>query len=60
MESGSEYVYQGGNRVRIVTPTIRGVAVICTGGDNPLIQQKIINMLSALFNLPTNRIFVSG
>ncbi|MCL2213551.1 MAG: hypothetical protein FWB93_06940 [Oscillospiraceae bacterium] len=60
VESGSEFVYQGSTRVRIITPTVRGVSVVAGGGDNPVLQQEIISMLSALFNLGSNRIFVGG
>ena len=60
VESGSEFVYQGSNRVRIITPTVRGVSVVAQGGESPVLQQEIIAMLSALFNLGSNRIFVSG
>lgn len=42
------------------TPEVKGVAVICKGGDDPSIQQQIIAMISALFDLPTSRIFVSA
>ena len=46
--------------VKEVNPQIRGIAVVCGGGDNPLVQSRIINLLSALFNLSTNRIYVTG
>lgn len=41
-------------------PEVKGVAVICKGGDDPIIQQQIIGMISALFHLTTGRIFVSA
>ncbi len=41
-------------------PEVKGVAVICKGGDDPEIQKEIIEMLCALFHLSSNRIFVSG
>lgn len=40
-------------------PKVKGVAVICTGGDSIEKQQEIISMLSALLELPSHRIFVS-
>lgn len=40
-------------------PNVQGVAVVCSGGDNPAVQQKIITTVSALFGIPTNRISVS-
>lgn len=41
-------------------PEVKGVAVICKGGDDPNRQKQIIELISALFNLPTSRIFVSA
>lgn len=41
-------------------PEVKGVAVICKGGDDPTVQKHIIGMVSALFDLPTSRIFVSA
>lgn len=46
--------------VKEVTPQLRGVAVVCTGGNNPTVQAQIINLVSTLFNLSTNRIYVTG
>ena len=43
-----------------VAPRVRGAAVICEGGDDPLLQREIINMLSALLDLSTNKIYVGG
>ncbi|MGI6202997.1 MAG: hypothetical protein ACOYID_06310 [Eubacteriales bacterium] len=46
--------------LRRMTPRLRGIAVVCSGGDNPVVQQKIISMLCALFDLPSTKVFVSG
>jgi stage III sporulation protein AG len=40
-------------------PKVKGVAVICKGGNSSEKQKEIISMLSALLELPTHRIFVS-
>lgn len=52
----------GGQGTVIVSsqaPIVKGVAVICKGGNNPEKQKEIISMVSALLNLPTHKIFVS-
>lgn len=46
--------------LRRMTPKLRGIAVVCSGGDNPVVQQKIISLLCALFDLPSTKVFVSG
>lgn len=42
------------------TPEVKGVAVICKGGDDPNLQKQIIAMVAALFDLSSSHIFVSG
>ncbi len=39
-------------------PSICGVAVVCKGGGNPLISNQIINLISAAYNVPKNKIYV--
>lgn len=41
-------------------PKICGIAVVCTGGDNTAVKKEIIDLLSAAFNLSSNRIYVAG
>lgn len=51
---------QAGLVLSETAPTVRGVAVICSNGDDPTIQKKIITMLSSLLNIPTAHIFVGS
>lgn len=44
----------------VIQPKIRGIAVICTGGDDPLLQNKIINLLSCAYSISSAKICVSG
>ena len=46
--------------VRELLPKVRGVSVVCSGGDEPVMQAKIINMVCALFGISSNRVYVSG
>ncbi len=41
-------------------PRVRGVAVVCTGGDLPRIRETVTNLLSAALDLPSNKIKVAG
>lgn len=47
-------------QVKKISPTISGVAVVAKGAGEPANEQKIIELLSSLFAIPSNRIFVSG
>ena len=41
-----------------IQPRIKGVAVVCKGLGNAEMQLKIINLVSTVLNLPTNRVYV--
>lgn len=61
----SEYVIidngagEDGLKLKVISPKIRGVAVICQGGDQPIVKEQIVSALSALFNISTNKISVA-
>lgn len=40
-------------------PAIEGVAIVCSGGDSIVVREKIIQCVSALFNISSNRISVA-
>lgn len=40
-------------------PALSGIGVVCRGGSSPSIQRELVSLLSATFNLPTNRIYVT-
>ena len=48
-----------GLRLKIISPEIKGVAVICQGGNNPVIKEQIISVVSALFDISSNKISVA-
>lgn len=76
LDTSSEYVYQndgvsdflilsgenGETAVKLceIYPRVRGIAVVCKGGDLPRIKEKITELLSAALGLPTNKIKVAG
>lgn len=66
-EKGSSYLLvrdQNGSQTGIETlrraPKVRGVAVVCRGGELPQTQKELIALLSALLDLPASRIYVGG
>ena len=46
--------------IKEIYPEIRGIAVVCDGGNNPVIKEQIVYVLSALFGINTNRISVAA
>ena len=55
LRAGSEPV-----AVREITPRIRGIAVVCRGGDDPAVQLALISMLTSAFDLSASRVFVGA
>ena len=41
-------------------PEIRGVAVVCEGGDNEYINEKIVNTITAALNITSKRVYICG
>lgn len=48
-----------GLAVKVIYPKVRGVAVVCTGGDDPTVKSEIKALLSALFDIGSNRISIA-
>lgn len=40
-------------------PKIQGVTVVCSGGDNVAVKETVINTVTSLFDISTNRVSVS-
>lgn len=64
-DEDSEYIIidsrdvQGGLVLKTVTPKIRGVAVVCAGGDSMYVKSAVTDLLSAVLDIGTNHISVS-
>ena len=64
-EYESEYVIHSGENgddpvlIKQYFPQVKGVAVVCTGGDDIRVKENIVNSVTALFNISSNRISVS-
>ena len=53
----------GGEKALVVTeimPEVRGVAIICSGGNQEAICEKIKNAVTAALNITTKRVYISG
>lgn len=53
----------GGEQALIATeimPEIRGVAIICKGGNDELVAEKIKNAVISALNITSKRVYISG
>lgn len=46
--------------IKLVYPRVRGVAVVCYGGSNPINQEKISKLIASLLDIAQNQVYVSG
>lgn len=44
---------------KILKPKVSGVIVVCEGGNSPIISEKIYQAVSAVLDIPTNKICVA-
>lgn len=44
---------------RVNNPAISGVVIVCEGGDDPRVCERIYNAASTALNIPTNKIYVA-
>ena len=40
-------------------PTIGGIGIVCRGGGDPIIQSRLINLLSATFGVSSSKIYIT-
>ena len=53
----------GSERALVVTeimPEVRGVAIICEGGNNEIVAEKIKNAVTAALNITSKRVYICG
>ena len=43
-----------------VYPTVRGIAIACSGGEQDAVKMKITKLIAAYLNISTNRIEIVG
>ena len=57
-ERGEQNTYKGSTLIESKPPKVLGVSVICKGANSDYVRSEIINMMSSLFDIGTNRIAV--
>lgn len=51
---------RGGLEIYVISPRVRGAAVVCTGGDNPKIKKTVTELISSALGIDTTKIAVAG
>lgn len=42
-----------------VQPTVKGVVVVCPGGEDPVVQQRIVSAVTTALDISSKRVFVT-
>ncbi len=50
---------QQGLKLKMISPVVKGVAVVCQGGNSSVIREQITSAVSALFDISSNKISVA-
>ncbi len=56
--AGAETVYKSGKLTETKPPKVLGVAVACRGADSVKVRQSLTELLTSLFDIPTNRVAI--
>lgn len=59
LERGERRSYSGSKLLASEMPTVKGVAVVCTGGGRPEVRAEVSGLLSSLLGIGTHRIHIS-
>jgi len=44
--------------IKEIAPKVQGVAIVCEGGDDPIVKSKIVEAVTTVLNIPSNRVCV--
>ncbi len=44
---------------KISNPRVSGVLVVCSGGDNVIVKEKIMNAVATVLDIPLSRVYVA-
>ena len=56
IDTGSK---KGGLLLKITAPKIRGVAIVCEGGDSIYVKEKITDTVTAVLDISSNRVSIT-
>ncbi|MDR2753733.1 MAG: hypothetical protein LBB50_05445 [Oscillospiraceae bacterium] len=62
LSSSKEYVIVGSGQglvLKMIEPQVRGVAVVCQGGDDILVRQQIVEAVTAVLGVGSNKVSVA-
>ncbi len=61
MDNNGENVYLNNSdtKTKSITPVVRGVVIVCDGGDDPLVVSRVMSAVTKSLNISTNKVCVT-
>ncbi len=61
MDNDGENVYLNNTdtKTKSITPVVRGVVVVCDGGDDPLVVSRVMSAVTKSLDISTNKVCVT-
>ena len=41
-------------------PELSGIGIVCAGGNDPVVRERILSLVCATFNIPSNKVYVAA
>lgn len=58
-EGGPSETYSSGHLTSSTCPTVRGVAVVCQGGNSDTVKKELTDLICALYGIAPNHVHIS-
>lgn len=58
-EGESVYLQNSDTKTKNITPSVRGVVVVCDGGDDSLIVSRVLSAVTRSLDIPSNKVCVT-
>ncbi len=61
MDNSGENVYLNNSdtKTKSITPVVRGVVVVCTGGDDSLVVARVMSAVTKSLDISSNKVCVT-
>jgi len=58
-EGENVYLSNSDTKTKSITPSVRGVVVVCDGGDDSLIVSRVLSAVTRSLDIPSNKVCVT-
>ena len=61
MDNAGEDIYRNNSdsKIKSITPTVRGVVVVCDGGDDPVVAERIMSAVTKSLDISSDKVSIT-